>query len=117
MQPCIDDIKALYYTFLAVVKGASAENVVEEAALHLMTTSVNSTLEMVLSRDLMLTNLAITLSRAGTANPLRGLRYMLNCVLQVVESPMAAEVRADGLVFTVFPRLTGHLCPLHFRPV
>lgn len=67
-----------------------------------MTTSVNGTLEMVLSRDLMLTNLAITLSRAGTANPLRGLRYMLNCVLKVVESPMASEVRAAGFVLGSF---------------
>ena len=81
------------YTYTAAAKGAQADTPVEPDAQALLHSTVNEAMQLVLSRDLMLTNLAVTLSRAGTSNPLRGVRYMLNCVLKVVESDMAPLVR------------------------
>jgi hypothetical protein len=98
VQPCIDDIKVLYYTYLALNKGAAADVPVDDVARRLMADTVNDTLECILSRDLMLTNLAMTLSRTNSNNPLRGLRYLLNCLLKVIEGPLSPEARlAPGL--------------------
>ena len=93
MQPCIEDIKILYYTVLTLNKGNQADLPVEPAGQELIVETINSTLELVLVRGQMLLSLAITLARTQANNPLRGLRYMLNCVLKVVEGALAVDVR------------------------
>jgi hypothetical protein len=93
VQPCIEDIKALYFTFIAVNNGPKAEPPVDAGALAHMRATINGTLIQVLSRDQMMLNLAATLTRTKAANPLRGVRYMLNTVLKVVEGPLAPDVR------------------------
>ena len=96
MQPCIDQVKSLYFAYLNVSQGAAANDPVDAGACERMRSTVNSTLALVLSRDQMMLNLASTLTRAKQHNPLRGLRYLLNAVMKAVEGPFAVDVRGSS---------------------
>jgi cytoskeleton-associated protein 5 len=103
----IEQIKTIFYTIAAAVDGTPVDqDAVTTAMRKQMAADIDEVVQMLLSRDLLHYNLATTLKASQSVNPLRGLRYNLNCLLKVVGSKFASLVSVNTLTHVMQSVLT-----------
>jgi hypothetical protein len=96
LQACVEAIKTIYWTLSSMGDGPQASAPVEEEAQNLIKSTINDVVMRLMSRSLVLSNLATTLALAQGTNPLRPLRYLMNCMLKVWEIRLSDLVRSDS---------------------
>ena len=92
MQACVEAIKTIYWTLSSMGDGPEAPAPVEQEAQVFIRSNINTVVYQLMSRSLVLSNLATTLALAQGTNPLRPLRYLMNCMLKVWEIRLSDEV-------------------------
>jgi uncharacterized protein YybS (DUF2232 family) len=93
LQACVEAIKTIYWTLSSMGDGPQASAPVEEEAQALIRSTINDVVLQLMSRALVLSNLATTLALAQGTNPLRPLRYLMNCMLKIWEIRLSDLVR------------------------
>jgi hypothetical protein len=89
----VESIKTIYWTLSTMGDGPHATAPVDEAAQQLIRRTADEVVQQLISRSLVLTNLSTTLALAQSSNPLRPLRYLMNCMLKVWETRLSDAVR------------------------
>lgn len=122
-QACIEAIKVVFYTLVAVAEGEAAARPMPSEDMDLVKTSVSDLAVLLIGRMQRLTREAQLLLVDGSINPLRGLRYMLNCVWKIYDIPGLAALASDAnAIHDAFPpsqirtRCMGSLSGDHGAP-
>lgn len=89
----MESIKLIYWTLSSLGDGPGANAPVDEEAKHLIESTINDVTLQLMSRTLILSNLATTLALAQGTNPLRPMRYLMNCILKIWETKLSDLVR------------------------
>lgn len=93
VQGCVESIKLIYWTLSSLGDGPEANAPVDDAAKHLIEATIDDVTLQLMSRTLILSNLATTLALAAGSNPLRPMRYLMNCILKIWETKLSDLVR------------------------
>ena len=89
----MESIKLIYWTLSSLGDGPGANAPVDEEAKRLIESTINDVTLQLMSRTLILSNLATTLALAQGTNPLRPMRYLMNCILKIWETKLSDLVR------------------------
>jgi hypothetical protein len=87
VQGCIEAIKAVFYTLAAVSEGHTASCPIPNEDVEIIKACVSELAKQLIARMQKLTQEAHILLSEGSDNPLRGLRYMLNCIWKLYDLP------------------------------
>jgi len=93
LQGCVESIKLIYWTLSSLGDGPEANAPVDATAKELIEATINDVTLQLMSRTLILSNLATTLALAKGTNPLRPMRYLMNCILKIWETKLSDLVR------------------------
>jgi hypothetical protein len=97
VQACIEAIKAVFYTLAAVSEGSAASHPIPSEDVDMIRPCASQLALLLIARMQRLTREAQVLLANGSDNPLRGLRYMMNCIWKLYDiADFAVLVRSHG---------------------
>eukprot|EP00892_Ulva_mutabilis_P001542 jgi/Ulvmu1/11389/UM075_0051.1 len=108
---CVESIKLIYWTLSSLGDGPEANAPVDAAAVALIEATINDVTLQLMSRTLILSNLATTLALANGTNPLRPMRYLMNCILKIWETKLSNLLETQTVTLVtreVLSQLTNH---------